>query len=659
MITMSFPSEAHDFVIEHAEFLEQNVTLIQYGPSGIDILCEASSPGAALDSSQQSSRRCFPGTREQYIADIISWASNSNEASPPMCWMRGPAGVGKSSVAQSCAEYLNRSGYLGAAFFFSVKKCDDPAHYRAIIDKKILKDKTLVLKTISAQFRSLILEPLQELERHGRGVVRKVVFIDGLDECANEGSQVEIIDIIASSIRMTPLRWAFFSRPETHLVAAFESQPISSDCYSIFLPISRKADDEIELYLRGGFQNILRRRACLHLASSWPTKKDIQRLVDAAAGLFAHPATLLRFIDSHSSLGFEETLESILNSLGQPSTLPASPYTELDALYTEIMRRVPTDVLPPMCLFLGHLVGEYSGEDDFWLIATICNILASMKHLEIPLEMRILIYGNIHFYHKSFYDFLVDPARSSAFCVTASAMKGKLFDHYIQQHFHYASSYEVQGASIRISSLSSLSWPCGHEYLNSFIMLHAFVHASMPLSLNSPAFSGLVENFPSDTLRKLEHLDFRRNLIADIDYWNITASKYADVVGHTGTARVFQHTAYECLRESRFAPFEPKEFLAMVDKLEKAGVIRPFHPDLGSSRAASILHTLSRQKSLQKSSGQYKLGHGERSVVWYWEFDVHARYFHEFRTIDYAEAIKIYKAEKFSMWEEPGVPPTA
>ena len=90
---------------------------------GIDILHDASDPGAAFDSQDHYDRRCFPGTREQYIADITNWVTN-----PPslIYWMRGPAGVGKSAIAQTCTEKLKKTGHLGAAFFFSIKKYDNP-----------------------------------------------------------------------------------------------------------------------------------------------------------------------------------------------------------------------------------------------------------------------------------------------------------------------------------------------------------------------------------------------------------------------------------------------------------------------------------------------------------------------------------------------------
>jgi len=130
--------------------------------------------------------------------------------------MSGPAGVGKSAIAQTCAEKLKETGHLGAAFFFTVNKHTNPSHlfttiayqlatmlpdYRASIDKRISKDKTLVKKKIPSQFRSLFVEPIKELGEQGKRVQPKAIFIDGLDECAGGDAQAEIIEIIASSVR--------------------------------------------------------------------------------------------------------------------------------------------------------------------------------------------------------------------------------------------------------------------------------------------------------------------------------------------------------------------------------------------------------------------------------------------------------------------------
>jgi hypothetical protein len=87
----------------------------------------------------------------------------------------------------------------------------------------------------------------------------------------------------------------------------------------------------------------------------------------------------------------------------------------------------------------------------------------------------------------------------------------------------------------------------------------------------------------------------------------------------------------------------------MVKKLEDLQVIKRHHLQLPSA-LASTSHTFQVQKP---TSGLYELGHGVKSVVWYWEFDTEKRYFHQFRTVDFTDftkTMKIYES-KFRMWE--------
>lgn len=95
----------------------------------------------------------------------------------------------------------------------------------------------------------------------------------------------------------------------------------------------------------------------------------------------------------------------------------------------------------------------------------------------------------------------------------------------------------------------------------------------------------------------------------------------------------------------------------MVKKFEDLNIIKPHHPRLPSP-LASIPNVFSRRKSYGKRSGLYKLGHGEKSVIWYWEFDTKKRYFHEFQALNFTEAMEIYEKHKFEMWEESWVPST-
>ena len=422
-----------------------------------------------------------------------------------MYWMRGPAGVGKSAIAQTCAEKLKETGHLGAAFFFTVDKHSNPSRlfttiayqlattlpdYRTSIDERISRDRTLVQKKMSSQFRSLILEPLQELGKEGKRVQPKAVFIDGLDECADGNAQAEIIKIIASSVRegSTPFHWAIFSRAEPRIVSTFKQDSIVTVTHSIELPISREADDEIEMYLRGEFKNILEQRDFSQLLSSWPADNDIRMLVDAAHGLFAHPAAVLRHVAYSSDSQFREKLQSVLDSLSDAGQQAAtSPFSQLDALYVHIMMQIPESILLPAQYLLSHSLGdlnaggrwpvsghccmfgisEYTFRDIYHYLHAVISYEVSFDSLssidltrpysdqgqwfhpdKSIINHVISVHGTFRFYHKSFYDFLHDPTRSGSFCVTTPTIYCKFLDHLIQNHPHYALSYAIDSSSM-------------------------------------------------------------------------------------------------------------------------------------------------------------------------------------------------------------------
>lgn len=124
-----------------------------------------------------------------------------------------------------------------------------------------------------------------------------LILIGGLDECEGADAQCKIIKIIVGAARegVAPFCWAFFSRPEPHIEAAFARPDVSALCHKTMLPTSRGADAETGLYLWAGFENILRRRN-ISIGFPWPSNDEVRLLVDASDGLFTYPATLLRFV---------------------------------------------------------------------------------------------------------------------------------------------------------------------------------------------------------------------------------------------------------------------------------------------------------------------------------------------------------------------------
>jgi Mrp family chromosome partitioning ATPase len=61
---------------------------------------------------------CFAGTREQLLTDIKAWIDEPS-SKQPIYVLYGIAGIGKSTVAQTVAQYAASKKVLGASFFFS------------------------------------------------------------------------------------------------------------------------------------------------------------------------------------------------------------------------------------------------------------------------------------------------------------------------------------------------------------------------------------------------------------------------------------------------------------------------------------------------------------------------------------------------------------
>ncbi|KXN85217.1 hypothetical protein AN958_11492 [Leucoagaricus sp. SymC.cos] len=637
--------------------------------------------------------------------------------------MEGPAGVGKSAIAQTSAERLKSSGHLGAAFFFSINHHDDHKvlfptlayqlsttlpEYHSTLNAVILNDPTLLQTTMASQFDYLIVKPLQDLKRQGKETPRKAIFIDGLDQCESKDAQLEIIRIIAASVseKTTPFRWAIFSRPESQIVAMFDRDAVSPLCRRLPLRISREADKEIEIYIQGELHEIIRRRGLP--PSQFPADNDITEFVKVSNGLFVYPVTLLRFIGRMPLLQLNKALREILDTVSErririrsDHQQPSFPLPGLDILYTVIMERIPKDVLRSaqlllacflssgwgvamLCNDLGFLESEFRGIVCEHLNSVVCfqepqtplelNTIISPTHLSSANKLFIDIhgqqlrdqsplldgiYGSVTFYHKSFYEFLSDPNRSSHFCVYALDVGGKYLDRLLEQHDHFGQSYESQDSNLVSpshigGSSASLSWSYGSEPVDAILKISSFNDVSALLFQNKQIHTNLLTNV--DFAQRFKGLDYRKSLLASItcqklclrgrvltfascgleEYSTIWPQEYAVIFGLLST--------------SDFDRFSPATFLETITNLEKFGVLRAYHPRLPSHFASAYQTVASKLKPRTRRDGLYKLGHGNKSVIWYWEFDMKKRYYRELWTVDFKKAVREDSWQNVQEW---------
>ncbi|KAJ7730303.1 hypothetical protein B0H16DRAFT_1733821 [Mycena metata] len=88
------------------------------GENGINLL-QRNINGDAFHNSEQRfpPPKCHPDTRISIQRSIQSWVEDGG--APSVMWLYGPAGAGKSAIAQTMAEKWAQRKTLAAAFFFA------------------------------------------------------------------------------------------------------------------------------------------------------------------------------------------------------------------------------------------------------------------------------------------------------------------------------------------------------------------------------------------------------------------------------------------------------------------------------------------------------------------------------------------------------------
>ncbi|KAJ7074615.1 hypothetical protein C8F01DRAFT_1043893, partial [Mycena amicta] len=286
--------------------------------------------GDALYNSEQRfpPPKCHPETRVAVQDAIQSWAMSDSEEGLNVLWLYGPAGAGKSSIAQTMAEQWSASGDLAAAFFFArwrngggdgAKLFPTLAYQFALsspdlkrlIGRAMEDDPSICNKTLEEQARVLIGDLLIELGWDSPAP--HLVVIDGLDECNSKVVQTRIIKIIFQILLATglPHRFLICSRPEPHIREAFDSLLASGHSYRhLVLDDTFDPDRDIRLYLTASFAQL---RDRLPTSPDWPSEEDLDLLVRKASGQFIYAATVLKVVDDEYS-DPQERLQLILNA---------------------------------------------------------------------------------------------------------------------------------------------------------------------------------------------------------------------------------------------------------------------------------------------------------------------------------------------------------
>ncbi|KAM6502759.1 hypothetical protein JOM56_002736, partial [Amanita muscaria] len=246
---------------------------------GLEEMKSLVSFSAQIDSSAQDPERvCHPGTRQNVLRRMKDWIDDPS-STERITWLHGPAGAGKSAIAQTIAQSCGRQKVAATFFFFRSDTSRNDGNrlfptlaYQLAFSIPAMKNHIvqslherpdLPTKSAETQFDHLIALPFRSLceaasaQSSPVSVINAVnqcrqlapvIIIDGVDECTNEKLQQRFLKIIGNAVKDSsfPFRFLICSRPEAHIEDTLNK-------FKTLIPIDlAKLDDanrDIEKYL--------------------------------------------------------------------------------------------------------------------------------------------------------------------------------------------------------------------------------------------------------------------------------------------------------------------------------------------------------------------------------------------------------------------------
>ena len=360
------------------------------------------------------------------------WARDFSK--PPVYWLNGVAGTGKTTIAQTIAARILADGQFGASFFCSrdfedrsnlqmifptlaVQLARKYAQFRTILVRLLRSDPEITHESLYSQMRKLIVQPLKE------SGISTVIVVDALDECKDEEPASAILSVLGQFMYEIPdVKFLITGRPEPRIHEGFRL-PLLAEVTDVFVLHDvepNQVDNDIRLFFTHEFSELVRRRRGL---DDWPTKEQLDLLCKRAAGLFVYAVATVRFIGKQSTNPIER-LNLLLQSpdgSGREARIRLNENTTLDSLYTSVLKSAFGDdddpdndpkvrsVLGAMILAanpissssIAMLLDLDADWDVFPLLSSAQSLLILQEDINCPVRP----------FHKSFPDFIVDPNR--------------------------------------------------------------------------------------------------------------------------------------------------------------------------------------------------------------------------------------------------------
>jgi NACHT domain len=370
---------------------------------------------------------CLKGTREGVIRDIEAW--EADEMNESVYWLKGVAGCGKSTIAQSFAERSAAKGKLGASFFCSRDYPDRrnlhlifltlardlacwSADFKTALVPIICANPNVQDDSLPVQLEKLLVRPFKKTH------LSATIIVDALDECEDKEPVSEFLSALAVHVNSMPtVRFFITGRPEDRIRSGFKLPSLRTKELPLHDVDSATVDSDIKSFVAYRLDEIATRRR-QSISGQWPSDRDIAVVLKKTSGLFIIASVILRFVDSPFASP-QKRLKLIVDP--QESTIYEGR-SGIDVVYHQILSAsfehadendaVFFDqlhlVVGSIVLALKPLPRASLAEilemtpEDIWTILTHLHSILIVPESESE-PIRIL--------HKSFADFITDKER--------------------------------------------------------------------------------------------------------------------------------------------------------------------------------------------------------------------------------------------------------
>ncbi len=424
--------------------------------------------GAMYNSYGDDHITCHPATRVDLLHEIYGWARHPHSKS--IFWLSGWAGIGKSTISRTVAEWSAGQGGLGgvdlgASFFFKRGEGDRGSASRffstitrelvlkipgldALVAEVVTQDPLIFDKALGEQFDKLIYQPLRQGKFIANSSSTFIVIVDALDECEKERDVKAIIDLLSRLTHLTTIRLKLFltSRPELPIQLGFRniSTAVHQDMVLQDAVPHTTIQHDIFIFLDDVFGKIrnsynLDPLSRTPLDRDWPGDKRLQALVDMAVPLFVVAATVSRFVDDFD-WDPRERLETILqsSSIGRSEQMAQTYLPVLTQFSARLKNSHDKEKLHQEFRMIVGSIVLLAEPLSIQSLAVLLNISADTIALRLrPLHSVLRIPTDsdtpIRTLHLSFNEFLLsDQLQSEPFGVNGHATHRMLLSKCLQ-----------------------------------------------------------------------------------------------------------------------------------------------------------------------------------------------------------------------------------